>query len=341
MEKLYSHNIRDILKVELHRHLDCSVRWSTLTELAPQVGIPLAPTSQEQKDQFLITGPMKDLGSVLNKFLNAQKVLASEEILTRIAFEACEDAYNDGIRLLELRYAPTFIADGHKNLTFEKIHKALHQGIEMARKKYHMAIGLICIVQRIKPFAEAEKVVDFAIAHKDSFIALDLADNEDGFDPKVFAPLFQKAKKAGLRITVHSGETPGPLSAQWVKDSIEILGAERIGHGIQIVNDIQVLNFVRDRRIPLEVCPISNYLTQSFKTYEEHPIRQLINAGVLVTINSDDPGVFATTLSDDYEVLHSVHGFTKADFHRCNQVAFHASFIPKSEKNRFMTEFFG
>ncbi|WP_413612667.1 adenosine deaminase [Bdellovibrio sp. HCB-110] len=341
MEKLYSHNIRDILKVELHRHLDCSVRWSTLTELAPQVGIPLAPTSQGQKDQFLITGPMKDLGSVLNKFLNAQKVLASEEILTRIAFEACEDAYNDGIRLLELRYAPTFIADGHKNLTFEKIHKSLHKGIEMARKKYHMAIGLICIVQRIKPFAEAEKVVDFAIAHKDSFIALDLADNEDGFDPKVFAPLFQKAKKAGLRITVHSGEAPGPLSAQWVKDSIEILGAERIGHGIQIVNDIQVLNFVRDRRIPLEVCPISNYLTQSFKTYEEHPIRQLMNAGVLVTINSDDPGVFATTLSDDYEVLHRVHGFSTADFHRCNQVAFDASFISESEKNRFMTEFFG
>lgn len=341
MEKLYSHNIRNILKVELHRHLDCSVRWSTLAELAPEVGIPLAPTSQGQKDQFLITGPMKDLGSVLNKFLNAQKVLASEEILTRIAFEACEDAYNDGIRLLELRYAPTFIADGHKNLTFEKIHKSLLAGIEMARKKYHMAIGLICIVQRIKPFAEAEKVVDFAIAHKDSFIALDLADNEDGFDPKVFAPLFQKAKKAGLRITVHSGETPGPLSAQWVKDSIEILGAERIGHGIQIINDIQVLNFVRDRRIPLEVCPISNYFTQSFKTYEEHPIRQLINAGVLVTVNSDDPGVFATTLSDDYEVLHRVHGFSTADFHRCNQIAFDASFIPESEKNRFMMEFFG
>lgn len=341
MEKLYSHNIRDIIKVELHRHLDCSVRWSTLIELAPQVGIPLAPTSQGQKDQFLVTGPMQDLESVLRKFQNAQKVLASEEILTRIAYEACEDAYIDGVRLLELRYAPTFIADGHFNLTFEKIHKALHKGIEMARKKFSMAIGLICIVQRTKPFAVAEKVVDFAIAHKDSFIALDLADNEDGFDPKVFAPLFQKAKKAGLRITVHSGETRGALSAKWVKDSVEILGAERIGHGVQIIKDLEVLNFIRDHRIPLEVCPISNYLTQSFATYEEHPIRQLINAGVLVTINSDDPGVFATTLSDDYEVLHRVHGFNTADFHRCNQVAFDASFIAEPEKNRFMTEFFG
>lgn len=340
MEKLYSHDICHIPKVELHRHLDCSVRWSTLIELAPQVGISLAPSFKQQKDQFLITGPMKDLATVLNKFLNAQKVLASEEILTRVAYEACEDAFNDGIRLLELRYAPTFIADGHSNLDFEKIHTSLHKGVEMAKKNYPMAVGLICIVQRIKPYATAAAVVDFAIDHKDSFIALDLADNEEGFDPKVFAPLFQKAKKAGLHITVHSGETPQPQSAIWVHDSVEILGAERIGHGIQIIHNAQVLDFIRTQRIPLEVCPISNYLTQSFKTYESHPIRQLINSGILVTINSDDPGVFGTTLSDDYDVLHRVHNFTLEDFRRCNQIAFDASFLPSSEKNRFRADFF-
>ncbi|MFM6929409.1 MAG: adenosine deaminase [Bdellovibrio sp.] len=340
MQKLYAHNIRDLLKVELHRHLDCSVRWSTVVELAPQVGIQLAATSQKQKEQFLITEPMKDLGSVLSKFLNTQKVLASEEILTRIAFEVCEDAFNDGVRLLELRYAPTFIADGHTNLNFEKIHTSLMKGVEIAKKKFPMAIGLICIVQRTKPYDVAEKVVDFAIDHKDSFIALDLADNEDGFDPKAFAPLFQKAKKAGLHITIHSGETPSDLAALWVKDSIEILGAERIGHGIQIARNLAVLDFVRNKNIPLEVCPISNYLTQSFATYEAHPVRQLMEAGVLITINSDDPGVFATTLSDDYEILHRVHGFTAEDFRRCNQVAFQASFISDQEKARVKGDFF-
>jgi len=340
MQKLYAHNIRDLLKVDLHRHLDCSVRWSTVVELAPQVGIQLAATSQGQKEQFLITEPMKDLGSVLSKFLNTQKVLDSEEILTRVAFEACEDAFNDGVRLLELRYAPTFIADGHANLNFEKIHTSLMKGVEIAKKKFPMAIGLICIVQRTKPYDVAEKVVDFAIDHKDSFVALDLADNEDGFDPKAFAPLFQKAKKAGLHITIHSGETPSNLAALWVKDSIEILGAERIGHGIQIARNLEVLDFVRSKKIPLEDCPISNYLTQSFPTYEAHPIRQLMNAGVLITLNSDDPGVFATTLSDDYEVLHRVHNFSKEDFKYCNQTAFHASFIPEQEKARVKGDFF-
>ncbi len=339
MQKLFPHEMRVLPKVELHRHLDCSVRWSTLVDLAPQVGIELAATVAEQREQFLITSPMKDLDSVLRKFLNAQKVLASEEILTRIAFEACEDAFNDGIRLLELRYAPTFIADGHSNLNYEKIHRALNKGVEMARKRFPIAIGLIAIIQRIKSFEIAATVTDFAIDHKDSFIALDLADNEEGFDPKKFAPLFQKAQKAGLHITVHSGETPGTLSAQWVKDSVEILGAERIGHGIQIIHNPEVLKFIRDRKIPLEVCPISNYLTQSFKTYAEHPIRQLIKENILVTVNSDDPGVFATTLSDDYQVLHDVHAFTVEDFKRCNKIAFDYSFIPEKEKARFRADF--
>lgn len=338
MQKLFPHEIRVLPKVELHRHLDCSVRWSTLVDLAPQVGIELAETVPEQREQFLITSPMRDLDSVLKKFLNAQKVLASEEILTRIAFEACEDAFNDGIRLLELRYAPTFIADGHSNLNYEKIHRSLYNGIEMARRKFPMAIGLICIIQRIKSFEVAATVTDFAIDHKDSFIALDLADNEEGFDPKKFAPLFQKAQKAGLHITVHSGETPGDLSAQWVRDSVEILGAERIGHGVQIIRNPEVLEFIKDRKIPLEICPISNYLTQSFKTYPEHPIRQLMSAGILTTINSDDPGVFATTLSDDYQVLQDVHGFTMEDFKRCNSIAYQCSFIPEKEKARFKTE---
>jgi adenosine deaminase len=333
-QKLYSHNLRDLLKVDLHRHLDCSVRWSTLLELAPQVGINLPSEPQAQKDLFLVTSPMRDLDSVLKKFLNAQKVLASEEILTRIAYEACEDAFNDGVRLLELRYAPTFIADGHSHLAYEKIHLALLKGLGMARKKWPLAVGLICILQRIKPLKEAAVVTDFAIDHKDTFIALDLADNEEGFDPKLFAPLFHKAKKAGLHITVHSGEAPQKESAQWVRDSIDILGAERIGHGVQIIHDPEVLQYVRDKKIPLEVCPISNWLTQAFPTYESHPIRRLMEAGIQVTINSDDPGVFATALSDDYEVLHRVHGFTAEDFAAANRIAYNASFLSESEKKR-------
>src|SRR5690242_6928624 len=122
--KLYSHDLRAIPKVELHRHLDCSMRWSTMVELAPKLGLELPKDFDAQREFLLVTGQMKDLGAVLNKFLRAQKLLHSEEVLERLAYEACEDAYNDGVRIMEARYAPSFIADGHSSLSFEKIHGA-------------------------------------------------------------------------------------------------------------------------------------------------------------------------------------------------------------------------
>lgn len=336
MQKLFPHELRNMFKVELHRHLDCSVRWSTLVELAPSLGIELPSDSKARREMFLISEPMKDLETVLKKFLRAQKVLASEEILTRVAFEACEDAYNDGIRLLELRYAPTFILDGHSNLTAEKIHLAFLKGLQMARSKFELSVGLICILQRIKSPEIASEITSFAIEHKDSFIGIDLADNEDACEPRTFEKVFNRAKLAGLHITVHSGESPG--TAKWVEDSVEILGAERIGHGIQIINEPSVLNFIKDKKIPLEVCPISNWLTQAAVTHMSHPIRKLQEHGVLVTINSDDPGIFGTTLSDDYQVLADVHSFTESDFKKCNQTAFDHSFL--KDKQRFKHLFY-
>src|SRR5690606_25408425 len=118
-----------------------------------QVGIELPPHLHQRQQAFLVLEPMMDLEAVLQKFLNSQKVLASEEILTRLAYEACEDAYNDNVLITEFRYAPSFIAEGHSSLTYEKIHQALLKGIEMAEKKWPMAIGLICILQRTRDAA--------------------------------------------------------------------------------------------------------------------------------------------------------------------------------------------
>lgn len=329
--------IKNLPKVELHRHLDCSMRFSTMVDIAKTLKLEIPKTTDELKKFFLIEEPMKDLGTVLRKFMSAQKLLHSEEVLTRLAFEACEDAHNDGVKIIEFRYAPTFINDGHAELSFEKIHQAFLKGIEMAEKKFDLAAGLICIIQRTKSLQVAHHVSDFAIENNETFIALDLADNEDGFQPKQFAPVFQKAKKAGLHITVHSGEAPTKESPQWVKDSIEILGAERIGHGIQIIQNSEILNYVRDQKIPLEVCPISNWLTQAFPNHQSHPIRQLMNAGILTTINSDDPGIFNIELSDDYEVLQKYHQFDLADFNRCNLIAAQASFLPKAKTQKYIS----
>ena len=332
--KLSIQEIRSLPKVDLHRHLDCSMRWSTLLEIATTLKLEFPQNPVLQQKHFLVTEPMVNLGAVLNKFLIAQKLLASPEILERLAFEVCEDAFNDGVRILELRYAPTFITSGHTHLTFEKIHQALLRGIEKAKKQMPIAVGLICILQRISDLKTVASVTDFCIENKSTFLALDLADNEEGFEPKPFAPYFEKAKKAGLHITIHSGESPSQLAGQWIQDSIEILHAERIGHGIQAINFPNIVHLLKNKNILLEVCPYSNYLTQAFKTYSEHPLKKLKDLGVAVAISSDDPGLFASVLSDDYLIAQNHQNFSLKDFNDCNQFAYNHSFISETEKSK-------
>lgn len=326
--------IRALPKVDLHRHLDCSMRWSTMLEIATTLGLDYPANPKLQQSHFLVTEPMENLEAVLNKFLTTQKLLASEEILERLAYEVCEDAFNDGVRILELRYAPTFIAEGHSHLTYEKIHSALLKGIEKAKAKFPIAIGLICILQRILDLKTVDHVTSFAIENKNTFIGLDLADNENGFEPKKFAAYFLKAKAAGLNITIHSGEAPSPFAGQWIIDSIDILGAQRIGHGVQAIQFPEVIKKLIQENIPLEVCLYSNYLTQAFKTHQEHPLKKLLNSNVSITLNSDDPGIFASVLSDDYLLAQSYQNFLLSDFKKCNETAYKHSFIPESEKSK-------
>lgn len=327
-------DVKALPKVELHQHLELSVRHSTLRELAPHFGIEIR-NDKEFAERFLITEPMNDLGTVLNKFLDTQLLLANEDILERITFEACEDAFHDGVRLLELRYAPTFIKYRHDHLSFEKIHTAIVRGAERAEKQYPMAVGLICIIQRILSVADAERVTDFAIEHRNSFIALDIADNEEGFDSKPFSVFFTKAKKAGLNVTAHAGEINVPKAHQYVRDAVEYLGATRIGHGLQIYRSPEMIAYVKERNIVLESCITSNYLTQVAPgDIAANPFRKLYDAGVKVTINTDDPGIFNTHMNQEYEVLRDHYHFTANDFAKCNAIAAEASFIPLEKKKR-------
>lgn len=325
--------LEKIVKAELHRHLELCLRPETIWELAPQFGIALKSQTEFQ-ERFLILEPMRDLGTVLNKFLDTQKLLATPEILERVAFEACEDVYkNENVRIIEFRYAPTFIQQGH-NMTFEQIHEAIVRGCRRAEEAYPMAVGLICIIQRILPVKDAERVTDFAIANKDTFIGLDLADNEEGFDSKPFAPFFKRAAHAGLGITVHSGEAANPKAPSWVMDAIDVLGAQRIGHGVQIYRDEKVMQAVKDRQIPLELCPTSNMLTNAIPHLNEHPLKKLFDFGVLTTINTDDPGIFNTNLNREYRICRDMIGMTEVELQKCTQIAAEHSFIslPKRQK---------
>ncbi|MEZ4872926.1 MAG: hypothetical protein R2827_11970 [Bdellovibrionales bacterium] len=186
---------------------------------------------------------------------------------------------------------------------------------------------MICILQRILSVDVGREVAHFAIENSDEFIGLDLADDEAGFDSKPFSDFFLKAKEAGLGITVHSGEANLPKAPWYPKDAIEYLGADRIGHGVQIYREPEMINYIKEKGAVLELCPSSNYFTNAVEKIEDHPIRQLMEAGVKVTINTDDPGIFGIDMLHEYKLLHEKFNFTPEEFRKCNETAVAASFI--------------
>ena len=169
-------------------------------------------------------------------------------------------------------------------------------GCNKAESKYPIAVGLICLLQRIKSVYENEFWADFAIDKGQEIQGLDLADDEVNYPPEPFTHIFQKAKTKGLGITVHAGEPNSPDAQLNIITSIKKLGADRIGHGIQAIKDSKVIDVLVETGTPLEICPTSNVLTKAVDSMVDHPIKKLMELGVKTTLNSDDPGVMGITL---------------------------------------------
>jgi adenosine deaminase len=200
-----------------------------------------------------------------------------------------------------------------------------------------MAIGYIAITSRSMGPESCVKTVDWAIRHKEHIIGIDLADAEDMYPIRDFAKPVLKAKDAGLKVTVHSGENT-PASA--VADTIQTVRPDRIGHGIHVIEDMKAVELVKEGGITLEVNPWSNYLTNSVRTIEEHPLRKLFDLGVRVTINSDDPEVLETNLNNEYRIAHEVLGMSMEDIMTCNRYAYEASFLPELQKKKVWEKYF-
>ena len=329
-------DLKEIQKVELHCHLELSYRKSTLLEWAIEDGDFSKDLDQTHfEDKYLILSPMTDLPSVLHKFLASRDRLKSLERIERLTFEVCEDMYLvSNVRILELRYAPSFILETYPELGGENILRAIIKGCERAEAKYPIATGIICLLQRIKPFNENDYWADFAIDHKDVILGLDLADDETNYPPELFSSIFMKAKSQGMGITVHAGEPATPEAPTNILTSIEYLGADRIGHGVQAIHDSKVIDKLVETKTVLELCPTSNYLTQAVKSLSEHPLHKLYDLGVRTTINTDDPGVMNTDLMKEYHVAHNILEMPIKKLIQTNEWAYESSFICKTKKSR-------
>lgn len=327
----------EIPKAEIHIHLEGAIRTGTILDIARQHDLSLPAWNVEELDRHVkVREQMRDLHAVLEAFAIFQNSITSPQAVERIAWELFEDAARQNIRLLEVRFSPDWAFSGHK-LEWDAAFQGMLRAKTRAEVEFDMAIGFIAITSRSLGPESCRRTVNWAIRHVDRIVGIDLADSETDFPIREFAPSVERARDAGMKVTVHTGEdTP----AAFVIDTLRILKPDRIGHGIHIIDDMAAVEQVREAGVTLEVNPWSNYLTSAIRSIEEHPLKRLFDLGVKVTINSDDPEVLDTNLNNEYRIAHEVLGMSLEDIAICNRQALEASFLPEAQKAHVRERYF-
>ena len=335
--KNFDPKYNEISKTEIHCHLEGAIRTQTIIDIAQEYGINLPTYEIAELDKHVkVLDQLRDLQAVLDAFDIFQRSITSPAIFERIAWELFEDCAKQNIKLFEVRFSPDWAFHGH-NLDWDACLDGLLRAQEKAEKEFDMAIGIIAITSRGMGADSCVRTVDWAIRHRDHIQAVDLADGELIYPMQDFVKPILKAKDAGLKVTIHSGEdTP----ASYVMETINNFKPDRIGHGIHSIEDMQVVETIIEKGITLEVNPWSNYLTNSVPTIETHPLKRLFDLGVRVTINSDDPEVLETNVNNEYRIAHEIFGMSLDEIQTCNGFAFEASFIEKSKTQPIWDKYF-
>jgi adenosine deaminase len=323
--------LHSLPKVDLHRHLEGSLRLETLAEIAREHGINLPAHDIEQLRPYVqITDDPPDFQRFLEKFHLLRRFYTTREAVERVAYEAVIDAAFDNVRYLELRFNPAALAHA-QGFSFYEVTDWVAQSVARAQADAGITVRLLCTIVRHELPHVAEDIINVALACRDrGVVGIDLAGDEMLHPALPFAPLFQRAAKNGLGITVHAGEAGGPEN---VREAIEKLEARRIGHGIHAVEDSAVVQLLRQRSVALEVCPTSNLQTGVMPNFGHHPLRDLYQMGVAVTVNTDDPSVSDTTLTDEYIVAVKGMGLGLRDLRVFNRNAIKAAFIAEPERS--------
>jgi len=318
-------------KAELHCHLDGSLRLATLLDLARQQGkMHLLPAdSVEALEVFLRKiDDSETLEAFLAWFQYSLPMMQTREALRRIAYELAEDNAREHVRYLEVRYAP--ILHTEEGLTLEQINDAVLDGLRAAERDFNIRTALILCGLRDRYESASLRQAEVAVAYyKRGVVAFDLAGSEAGNPPKHHLHAFYYARNNMLNLTVHAGESWGPES---IHQAVFYCGAHRIGHGITLERNPDLMQYFINHQIPLEICPTSNVQTRVVTSYEAHPLTKYVEAGLPITINTDNRLFSRTTVTDE---LWRAHQHCGLDVHQLREIAlngFRHAFLPWAEK---------
>ncbi|WP_036582243.1 adenosine deaminase [Paenibacillus darwinianus] len=327
--------IAEMPKVDLHLHLDGCVRPSTLLDFARIQGVQLpADDPRELLPYMQASEATASLTEYLQKFGFVLPMLQTGEALERVAYETVESAAADNCLYIEVRWAPMLHTNGE--LDADGAIRHVLDGLRRGEARFGVKARAIVICMRHHDEATNLRAVEAAARFAgQGVVAVDLAGDEAGFPPGLFRGVFAMAAKLGLPATIHAGEAGGPGN---VREAIEGLGAVRIGHGVRIREDAAVMQLVKERRIPLEMCPVSNIQTKAVSGWDDYPIRDYIEQGVTVTVHTDNPTVSATTITREFRELAARFGFTPSELAALALNGAQAAFLPQEEKAELVRE---
>ena len=325
--------------IDLHRHLDGAVRLQTILDLGRQHNVPLPSWEVEGlRPHVQVTGStesgetMPGVMAFISKFKWMTEVLVDLDACRRIAYENVQDAQHEGIDYVELRFSPWFMAETHE-LDPAGVVAAVVDGVEAGAKELGIQVKLIGIISRTYGPETGWRELEALLTRREHLVALDLAGDEANWPGELFVEHFQKARDVGWQITVHAGEAAGPES---IWQALRELGASRIGHGVTAASDPVLMDYLAEHGIGIETNLTSNVQTRTVPDHASHPAREFLGRGMLVTLNTDDPGISGIDLRYEYEIAAPRAGLTPEQIRQAQRNALDVAFLSSAERGALL-----
>jgi adenine deaminase len=322
--------LREMPKAELHIHIEGTLEPQMMLEIARRNGVRLRYGSvQEVHEAHEFT----DLQSFLDLYYEATSVLLRERDFYDLTWAYLQRASSQGVRHAEIFFDPQAHTD--RGVVLGAVIKGLRRALEDGERRLGISSLLIlCFLRHLSP-EEAAETLRRALPYRPWIAGVGLDSSEIGHPPEDFEPVFEEAGRRGFRRVAHAGEE-GPPEYMW--QALDDLGVARIDHGVRCMEDGRLVKRLREEQVPLTVCPLSNVRLRVFPSLEDHPIKRMLDEGLCVTVNSDDPAYFGGYVADNYSAVRDALGFGRQDFQTVAENSFLASFLGEDEKKRLLEE---
>jgi adenosine deaminase len=325
--------LRRLPKAELHCHLDGSLRPETMLDLAEEKGVTMPAPDADALREYMTVSDARNLEEYLERFAITLSVMQSEQALERVAYELAEDAARDGVRYIEVRYAP--VLNVREGLSLEQAVEAPLRGLARAERDHGIIARVIVTAIRNMSPGVSQELAELAVAYRHKgVVGFDLAGGEFGHPARAHARAFEYARGHDLSCTCHAGEGDG---ADSVRQAVHVCGAHRLGHATRLIEDTSLTDYCNDHRITLEICLTSNVQTRVAPSYSMHPFREYFDRGLNVVLNTDNRLMSGVTLTDEYVHASQSLAFSFDELARVALNGFESCFLPYEERMRLVS----